>query len=430
MPSRHFFNRFARSHSPKRQGKKARFAREEVQTESTFDLSFPDGMPQPYLWKVTYKDHPSESQGSPTDDGDDAKGAVSKYESVFKMGNMFKGLSDDSEFRMLMGQGLKDPSLASNIKDCGPGLKHNSLGLDVIQRVEDPSLILEMKNEPSNENWSGIKKAQAQKQQADSSPALFTIPLAGRSKTPPSPKQSPNSTVERPEDPCSNIDEAIDHSAGPDRLERSKFPSGRRSRLIPDDPATATSSSVQSRTKRAMQNCLEGTKAAIRARPKSVRCSALVRSVASLRHSASHRNRCGRHPPGLMINGEYRLYRRPKALKSLMSDDGSGPHHPLIPQIIITPPPPDDEDGRTNAVVDFNSLPSLNSPSSTGTTFIVPVSEAEISAEEPFDQNIARLSRMYIDNAQVRNELRREICKNFAEAKGTVAAVVVNIPSS
>lgn len=430
MPSRHFFNRFARSHSPKRMGKNARFAREKVQTESTFAPSFPDGMPEPYLWKVTYKDHPAESQGSPTDDGDDAKGAVSKDESVFKMGNMFKGLSDDSEFRMLMGQGLTDPSLASDIKDSSPGLKDNSLDLDVIQRVEDPSLILEMKNGPSNENWSGIEKAPTQMQQAESSPALLTIPLAGLSKTRLSPKQSPNSTVQRPEDPCSNIDEAIDHSAGPDRLERSKFPSGRRSRLIPEDPATATSSSVHGRTKRAMQDCLERTKAAIRARPKSVRKSALVRSAASLRHSVSHRNRYGRHLPGLMINGEYRLYRRPKALKSLMSDDGSGPHHPFIPQIIITPPPPDDEDGRTNAVVDFNSLPSLNRPSSTGIAGKAPVSEAEISAEETFHQILTRLLRMYIDNTQVRNELRREICKNFAEEKGTAAAVVVNVPSS
>lgn len=428
MPSRHFFNRFARSHSQKRKGK-ARFAREKVQTESTFAPSFPNGMPEPYLWKVTYKDHPSESQGSPRCDSDDAKGAIYKDESEFKMGNMFKGLSDDSEFKMLMGQGLKDPSMASDIKDSSPASNDNSLDLDVIQRVEDPSLILGMKNGPSNENRSGIEKAQAQKQQAESSPALLTIPLADRSKTPLSPKQCPNSTVQQPEDPCSNIDEAIDYSTGPGRPERSKFSSGRRSRLIPDDPATANSSSVQSRTKRAMQNCLERTKAAIRARPKSVRNSVLVRSAVSLRYSASHRNRYGRQLPGLMINGEYRLYRRPKALRSLMSDDGSGPHHPLIPQIVITPPPPDDEDGREYAVVDFNSLPSLNSPSSTGTTVKVLVSEAEIAAEEPFDQNITRLLRMYIDNAKVRHELRNEICKKFAEEKDT-AAIVVTVPSS
>lgn len=441
MPNRHFFNRFARSHSPKRKGKARRFAKEKVQTESTFAPSFPNGMPEPYLWKVIHKDHPSsENQGSSRGDGDDARGAISKDESVFKMGEMFEGLSDDSEFRMLMGQGLKDPSLASDIKDNSPNLKDDSLDLDVIQRMEDPPLILEIKNGPSNENWSGIiKKAEAQNQQAESSPAFLNIPLAGRSKTPLPLKQGLNSTVQRPENPCSNIEEIIDQSTGPSRLERSKFPSGRRSRLLPDDPAAtaSTSRSVQSRTKRTMQNCLERTKAAIRARPKSVRnCVSLVRSAASLRLSASHRNRYGRYllPDLPMINGEYRLYRRPKPLlKSLMSDDGSGLHHALlIPQIVITPPPPDDEDGRTNEVVDFNSLPSINSPSSTGTTVKGPiVSEAaEISAEEPFDQKLTRLLRMYIDNAQVRNELRRAICKTFAEEKGTPAAVIVSVPSS
>lgn len=430
MPNRHFFNRFARSHSPKRKGKARRFATEQVQIESTFAPSFPNGMPEPYLWKVTHRDHPSENQASPKGDGDDAEGAISKDECAFKMENMFKGLSDDSEFRMLMGQGLKDPSLASDIKDSSPDLKDSSLDLDVIQRMEDPSLILEMKHGPSNENWFGTKKVEAQKQQAESSPAFLDIPLTGRSKTPLPPKQSPNSTVQRPEDPCSNIDEAVDHSTGPGRLERSKFPSGRRSRILPDDSATATSGSVQSRTKRAMQSCLERTKAAIRARPKSVRSSVLVRTAASLRHSASHRNRYGRHLPGLMINGEYRLYRRPKPLKSLLSDDGSGPHHPLIPQIVITPPPPDDEDGRRNAAVDFSSLPNRDSPSSTGTTIKGPVSGAELSAEEPFDQKLARLLCMYIDSAQVKNDLRREICRTFAEEKGTTTAVVVSVPSS
>lgn len=437
MPNRHFFNRFARSHSPKRKGKARQFAKEKVQTESTFAPSFPNGMPEPYLWKVIHKDHPSsENQGSSRGDGDDAQGAISKDESVFKMGNLFEGLSDDSEFRMLMAQGLKDPSLASDIKDSSPDLKDDSLDLDVIQRMEDPSLILEIKNKPSNENWSGIIKiAGAQKQQAESSPAFLNIPLAGRSKTPLPPQQGFSSTVQRPENPYSNIEEINHHSTGPGRLERSKFPSGRRSRLLPDDPeATAILSRVQSRTKRAMQNCLERTKAAIRARPKSVRNSVLVRSAASLRLLASHRNRYGRHLlPGLVINGEYRLYRRPKPpLKSLMSDDGSGLHHPLlIPRIVITPPPPDDEEGRTNVVVDFNSLLSINSPSSTGTTVKDPVvsEAAEISAEEPFDQKLTRLMRMYIVNAQVRNELRREICKTFAEEKGTPAAVIVSVPS-
>lgn len=453
MPNRHFFNRFARSHSPKRKGKARRlYAGEKVQTESMFAPSFPNGMPEPYLWKVIHEDHPSsEKQESSRGDGDDASGgAISKDESVFKMGNMFKGLSDDSEFRLLMGQGLKDPSLASDIMDSSPDLKDGSLDLDVVKRMEDPSLIMEIKNGPSKENWSGIKKAEAQnKQQPESSPAFLNIPLAGRSKNPLPPKQGYNSTVQRPENPCSNIDQFIDHSNGPDRLERSKFPSGKRSRLLPDDPAataTATSSSVQSRTKRTMQNCLERTKAAIiRARPKSVPNSVLLRSAASLRHSASHRKRYGRHLlPGLMnINGEYRLYRRPKPLlKSLMSDEGSGLHHQsLIPQIVITPPPPppdDEETCRTNVVVnDSNSLPSMNnSPSSTGTTTVIngPVvsGAAEISAaEEPFDQKLARILRMYIDNAQVRNELRREICKTFAEEKGTAAAaVIVSIPSS
>lgn len=430
MPNRHFFNRFARSHSPKRKGKARRFATENAQTDSTFAPSFPNGMPEPYLWKVTHKGHPSVNPASPRADGEDAEGAISKDECAFKMGNMFKGLTDDSEFRMLMGQGLKDPSLASDIKVSGPDLKDSSLDLDVIQRMGDPSLILKMKHGPSNENWSGITKVEAQKQQAESSPAFLNIPLAGRSKKPLPPKQSSNSTVQRPEDPCSNIDEAADHSTGPGRLERSKFPSGKRSRILPDDSATATSSSVQSRTKRAMQNCLERTKAAIRARPKSVRNSVLLRTAASLRRSASHRNCYGRHLPGLMINGEYRLYRRPKPpFKSLLSDDRSGLHHPLIPQIVITPPPPDDEDGRTNAI-DFSSLPSRNSPSSTGTTVKGPVSEAELSAEEPFDQKLAILLCMYIDNAQVRNELRREICKTFAEEKGPAAALVVSVPSS
>lgn len=366
MPSRHFFNRFARSHSPKRMNK-AWLAREKVQIESMFAPAFPNGMPEPYLWKVIYKDHPSETQGSPR--GDDAKGAISKDGHTFKMGNMFEGLSDDSEFRMLMGQGLKDPSLVSNIKN-SPSLKDDSLDLDVIQRVEDPSLTLEMKKGPSNENWSGKKKA-------ESSPAFLTIPLAGRSKT--SPEQSHNSTVQRPEDPC------IDHSPDPDSLERSKFPSSKRSRITPDDSASSAPSRVQNRAKRAMQNYLERTKVAIRARPKSVRNSALVRSAASLQHSASHRNRYGRHLPGLMINGEYRLYRPSKPLKSLMSDDESGPHHPLIPQIIITPPPPDDEAGRTNPLVDLNSPSSLSSPSFTGNTVGIPLSKTKNLAKELFN---------------------------------------------
>lgn len=417
MPSRLLFNRFARSHSPKSKCK-ARLAREKAQIESMFAPSFPNGMPEPYLWKVTYKVHPSESQGSsPEDDGE-----IARDESAFKLGNMFEGLSDDSEFRILMGQGVKDPSLALDIKD-SPGLKDNSLDFDVIQRVEeDVSLTLEMKIGPSNGNWSGGKEAHAHTQQAESSSAFLTIPVAGRSKILVSPKQSPNSTVQRPEeDPCSNVDEAIDHSTNPDR---SKVPSSKRSRLISHDPASLAPSSVQSRTKRAMQTYLERTKVAIWAKPKSVRNSALVRSAASL---ASHRKRYGTHLPGVMINGGYRLYRRPKPLKSLMSDDGSGLHHPLIPQIIITPPPPDDQ------VVDFNSLPNLKSPSSscTGTTAVgVPASESETTlVEEPFDQKLARILSMYIEYAQVRNELRREICKLFAEEKVT-AAVDLSASSS
>lgn len=431
MPSRHFFNRFARSHSPKRKSS-ARLAREKAQIESMFAPSFPNGMPEPYLWKVTYKYRPSESQESPPGDcGKGTKGPIAKDESAFKMGNMFEGLSDDSEFRMLMGQGVKDPSLASDIKN-SPGLKGNSLHLDVIQGVEGPSLTVDMKNGPRNENWSGGKEAQAHKQQAESCPAFLTIPLGDRSKIPVSPKQSPSSSVQRPEDPCSNVDDAIDHSTDPDRLERPKFPAGKHSRLILNDtasPAPRAPRSVQSRAKKAMQTYLARTKVAIRAKPKSVRNSALVRAAASLRRSASHRNRYGTHLPGLMIHGGYRLYRRAKPLKSLMSDDGSGPNHPLIPQIIITPPPEDDEDGCTDAVVDFNSRPSLNSISSTRAAVGVPVSEPETPIDESFDQKLAWLLSMYIEYAQIRNELRREICNLFAEENGT-AAVDVRVSSS
>lgn len=424
MPSRHFFNRFARSHSPKRKSN-ARLAKEKAQIESLFAPSFPNGMPEPYLWKVTYKYRPSESQESPPGDcGEGTKGAIAKDESAFKMGSMFEGLSDDSEFRMLMGQEVKNPSLASDIKD-SPGLKGNSLHLDVIQGVEGPLLTLDMKNGPSNENWSGDKEAQAHKQQAESSPAFLTIPLVDRSKIPVSPKQSLSSSVQRPEDPCSNVDDAIDHSTDPDRLERSKFPAGKQSRLILlNDPAPPAPSSVQSRAKKTMRTYLARTKVAFRAKPKSVRNSALVRSAASLRRSASHRTRYGTHLPGLMIHGGYRLYRRPKPLKSLMSDDGSGPHHPLVPQIIITPPPEDDDDGCTNAVVDFNSHPSLKSISSTCTAVEVPVSESETPTDESFDQKLVWLLSMYIEYIQVRNELRREISKLFAEENGTAAVDV------
>lgn len=425
MPSRHFFNRFARSHSPKRKTK-AQLAKEKVGVESMSAPSFPNGMPEPYLWKISYKDRSSKRQGSsPGVDGEDAEGVIAKDESASTMGNMFEGLSNDSEFRMLMGQGVKDPSLTSDIKD-SPGLKENSLDLDAIQMVEAPSLTSEMKNGPSNGNWSEGKEAQAHRQQAESSSAFLTIPKSGRSKTPGSPKQSPISAVQRPEDPCSNVDQAIDHSTDSDRLERSKLPSGNRSRLIPDDPASPAPSSVQSGTKSAMQTYFEQTKVAIRARPNSVRNSALVRSAASLRHSASHRNRYGRNLPGLKNDGGYRLYRRPKPIKYLMSDDGSGTHHPMIPKIIITPPLPDDQGGRTNVMIDFNSLPNLNNHGFTGN---IQVSELRISTEEPFDQKLARLLSVYIDTYQLRNELRKEICKIFVEEKGTAAADV-SVPSS
>lgn len=439
MPSRYFFNRLARSQSPRRKSR-AQLAREKAEIESAFAPLFPNGLPEPYLWKVTYRHRrPSKKYGSsPKGDRKDAKGGFTDDESVFKMGNMFEGPTDDSESRISKGQDVKDPSLASNI-NYASGSKDGSLDLDVIESVEDPSLVLEVKNGFSKENDGGEKKAQAHKQQVESSPAFLTTLLAGRSKPPASPKQSPNSPLlgiaEPPKDPCSKAVKTIDPSTDPDHLERSKFPSGKRSR---------------------MKNYFKPTKAAIRAKPPSVRNSALVRSAASLRHAASYNSRYATHLPGLMMNGGYRLYRRPILLGTV-----SLAPRP-VPQIIITPPPPEGRDSSTNAVIDFNSLlsPSLGpspSPITTGTTAEVPVSEAQPLAEEgekeqekdeeeekekvkekeereeeeeeAFDQKLARILESYIGNAKFKNELRKKIYELFAEEKGIIT-VNVSAPSS
>lgn len=441
MPSRYFFNRLARSHSPTRKSR-AQLAREKAEIESVFAPSFPNGLPEPYLWKVTHRHRrPSKKAGSsPKGDSKDAKGGFTDDESVLKMGNMFEGLTDDSEFRISMGQGVKDPSLASNTNDAS-GSKDSSLDLDVIESVQNPSLVLEVKNWFSKESDPGEKKAQAYKQQAEPSPAFLTISLAGRSKTPASPKQSPNSPLigmaEPPKDPCSKAVKAIDPSTDPDHLESSKLPSGERSR---------------------MKNYLERTNIGIRAKPPGVRNSALARSAASLRYAASHRSRYATH--GLMMNGGYRLYRRP----TLLGTASLAPRP--IPQIFITPPRPEERDSSsTNAVFDFNSFaspspgPSPN-PSTIGTTAEVPVSEAQPLAgegeeeqdeeeekeeekeqekeeekeeeeekekgeeEEAFDQKLARILESYINSAKVRNELRREVYKLFTEEKGITSLLV------
>lgn len=428
MPSPYFFNRLAGSQSPGRKSR-AQLAREKAEIESVFAPSFPNGLPEPYLWKVTHRHRrPSKNYGSsPKGDRKDAKGGFTDNESVFKKGNMFERPTDDSESRISMGQDVKDPSLASNI-NYASGSKDSSLNLDVIESVEDPSLVLEVKNGFSKENDGGEKKAEAHKQQVESSPAFLTILLAGRSKTPASPKQSPKSPLigiaEPPKDPCSKAVKAIDPSTDPDHLGRSKFPSGKRSR---------------------MKNYLKLIKVAIRAKPPSVRNSALVRSAASLRHAASYNSRYATHLPGLI--------RR----QVLLATVSLAPRP--IPQIIITPPPPEGRDSSTNAVIDFNSLPSPSlgsspSPITAGTTAEVPVSEAQPLAEEgekeqekdgeeeekvkgkeereeegAFDQKLARILESYIDSAKFRNELRREIYKLFAEEKGMIT-VGVSAPSS
>lgn len=428
MPSPYFFNRLAGSQSPGRKSR-AQLAREKAEIESVFAPSFPNGLPEPYLWKVTHRHRrPSKNYGSsPKGDRKDAKGGFTDNESVFKKGNMFERPTDDSESRISMGQDVKDPSLASNI-NYASGSKDSSLNLDVIESVEDPSLVLEVKNGFSKENDGGEKKAEAHKQQVESSPAFLTTLLAGRSKTPASPKQSPKSPLigiaEPPKDPCSKAVKAIDPSTDPDHLGRSKFPSGKRSR---------------------MKNYLKLIKVAIRAKPPSVRNSALVRSAASLRHAASYNSRYATHLPGLI--------RR----QVLLATVSLAPRP--IPQIIITPPPPEGRDSSTNAVIDFNSLPSPSlgsspSPITAGTTAEVPVSEAQPLAEEgekeqekdgeeeekvkgkeereeegAFDQKLARILESYIDSAKFRNELRREIYKLFAEEKGMIT-VGVSAPSS
>lgn len=428
MLSPYSFNRLARSQSPRRKSR-AQLASEKAEIESVFAPSFPNGLPEPYLWKVTHRHRrPSKNYGSsPKGDRKDAKGGFTDNESVFKKGNMFERPTDDSESRISMGQDVKDPSLASNI-NYASGSKDSSLNLDVIESVEDPSLVLEVKNGFSKENDGGEKKAEAHKQQVESSPAFLTTLLAGRSKTPASPKQSPKSPLigiaEPPKDPCSKAVKAIDPSTDPDHLGRSKFPSGKRSR---------------------MKNYLKLIKVAIRAKPPSVRNSALVRSAASLRHAASYNSRYATHLPGLI--------RR----QVLLATVSLAPRP--IPQIIITPPPPEGRDSSTNAVIDFNSLPSPSlgsspSPITAGTTAEVPVSEAQPLAEEgekeqekdgeeeekvkgkeereeegAFDQKLARILESYIDSAKFRNELRREIYKLFAEEKGMIT-VGVSAPSS
>lgn len=399
MPSRHFFKLLSCSYSSKRKSR-TQLAREKAEIDSVFAPSFPNGLPEPYLWKASHRNRrASKNNGSfPKGDSKYAKGEFTNQESAFKMGNMFEGLTNVSEFTI----SVKDPSLAFNINDAS-GSKQSSLDLDVIESVEDPLLVLEVRNGFSNGYHPGDEKAQAHEQQVESSPAFLTIPPAGRSKTPSLPKRSPNSHLigiaERPKERCSKAVEAIGTSTDPDHLERSKFPSGKHSR---------------------MRNYLERTKVAIRAKPASVRNSALVRSAASLRHSASHRSRYATQLP---MNGGYRLYRRPR-----LPGTASLAPRP-IPQIIITPPPPEERDSSTNAEFDFNSPPSPSpSPSTTGPTAEVPVSEAQTPAEEEeegesFGQKMARLLESHIDNAQIRNELTREICKVFAEEEGTTVGI-------
>lgn len=438
MPSRYFFNRLARSQSPRRKSR-AQLAREKAEIERVFAPSFPNGLPEPYLWKVTHRHRrPSKKyESSPKGDRKDANGGFTDNESVFKMGNMFERPTDDSESGISMGQDMKDPSLAPNI-NYASGSRDSSLNLEVIESVEEPSLVLEVKNGFSKENDGGEKKAQAHKQQVESSPAFLTTLLAGRSKTPASPKQSPKSLLigitEPPKDPCSKAAKASDPSTDPDHLGRSKFPSGKRLR---------------------MTNYLKQIKVAIGAKPPSVRNSALVRSAASLRHAASYNSRYATHLPGLVMNGDYQPYRS----QILLWTVSLAPRP--IPQIIITPPPPEGRDSSTNAVIDFNSLPSPSlgsspSPITAGTTAEVPVSEAQPLAEEgekeqvkdeeeeeeekvkekeereeegAFDQKLARILESYIDSAKFRNELRREIYKLFAEEKGIIT-VCVSAPSS
>lgn len=402
MPSRRFFNSFSRSNSPERRG----LTRKKTDTESTFAPSFPNGLPDPYLWKVTHRNRRTSKKGrsSPKGDSKDAKVEFTDGESIFKMGNMFEGLTDDSKFRISMGQGVKDPSLASNTNDAS-GLKGSSLDLDVIERVKTPVVILKVQNDLNNDNDARKMKAQSDKQQPELSPALLTIPLAGRSRVSTLPKQSssspPDYKVERPKEPCPKAVEAIGPSTNLDRLERSKFPCGKRSR---------------------MKNYIERTKVLIRAKPPSVRKCALVRSAASLRYTASHRSRYATHLPSLITDGSYRLYRHPNVL---------GIHS--IPQIIITPPA-EECDNNTNVLFNFNSppIPSSN-PGTTSAMEVVPVFKEQPlpdkeEEDEAFGRKLATLLEGYIDNAQVRNELRREICKLFAEEKGT--AVVVSARSS
>lgn len=424
MPSRHLFNIFSRSHSPKTKSR-VQLAREKAEIESIFAPSFPNGLPEPYLWKVSHRKRPYKRFNQNKNE------KIIDDESALKMGKTFEGLTEDSEFRMSMGQGVKDPSLGSDINE-NPGLKDNSLDLDVIE-VEVPSLVLEMKTGFSNDNRYGEKKEQDRKQKVESSPAFLTVPVAGRSEIPASPKQSPNSPLiaiaQRPKGPLSEANEALEHSTHLDHLERPKFPAGKRSRPIPDDPASPAPSSIHTRTKRAMKTYLERTKVASRAKSPSAGNSAFVCSAASLRRSASYSSRYGTRLPGLILNCGHQLYSRPKVL-STASVAPRPRSHPLIPQIIITPPP-SDEGSSKNAVFDFNSLPSPNSPTTGSTVEFQEPSEVQTPrrGRRTFHQNLAKILSRYIDNSQVRNQLRGEICELFAEEKGT-AAVGVSAPSS